>query len=92
VSFARAWRNRVEESLDTGSGRVPIYVIGLADLIAVKSEAGRHKDLDDVEHLTAIRRAQRKTSPVKATNASKTGPRRPSSGRRKPRSKRKPAH
>jgi predicted nucleotidyltransferase len=55
VSFERAWRRRVAETLRTTSGRrCRVFFIGIQDLIQSKRDAGRHKDLDDVEHLTAI--------------------------------------
>jgi hypothetical protein len=54
VSFGRAWRRRVVESMRAPSGTTPLYIIGLTDLVQSKRDAGRHKDLDDVEHLTAL--------------------------------------
>ena len=55
VSFARAWTRRSSESLTTASGkRCRIHLIGARDLIQSKRDAGRHKDLDDVEHLEAL--------------------------------------
>ena len=55
VSFERAWRRRVVETLRTTSGRrCRVFFIGIKDLIQSKRDAGRHKDLDDAEHLTAI--------------------------------------
>jgi hypothetical protein len=52
VGFAAAWRRRVVETMRTGGKRVTIGFIGLRDLIENKRAVGRHKDLDDVEHLT----------------------------------------
>ncbi len=54
ISFRQAWRRRVREVLRTQAGEVPLPIIGLADLVESKLQAGRHKDLDDVEHLLAI--------------------------------------
>lgn len=63
VSFATAWRRRVKETLRTRTGDVPLPVIGLEDLLRSKRDAGRHKDLDDVDHLEAIaRRGKRRPS------------------------------
>jgi hypothetical protein len=56
VEFRRAWRRRVRERLRTPHGDVALHVIGLADLLQSKRDAGRHKDLDDVEQLTALPR------------------------------------
>lgn len=55
VEFRRAWRHRVTETMRLRSGRVSVYFIGLAELIDNKRDAGRHKDLDDVEHLSALK-------------------------------------
>lgn len=61
VEFTSAWRRRVDETLRTAAGaRVPVRFIGLADLLQSKRDAGRHKDLDDVEHLEAIHGRSRK--------------------------------
>jgi hypothetical protein len=62
VSFAGAWSRRVKETLRTREGNVPLPVIGLADLLRSKRDAGRHKDLDDVEHLERIARQRPKRS------------------------------
>mgnify|MGYP007040057278 CR=1 FL=1 len=47
VEFEACHSRRVCGSLDG----VPVSVIALADLRANKKAAGRHKDLDDLEHL-----------------------------------------
>ena len=47
-----------------------VYFIGLADLLTNKRAAGRHKDLDDVEHLSRSRGAQ----PRRTTTGSKKDP------------------
>jgi hypothetical protein len=60
VSFARAWRRRVVESLHTAKGDVPLHIIGLGDLLQSKRDAGRHKDLDDIEHLAPLQRRRNK--------------------------------
>ncbi len=55
VTFENAWPDRVKETLDLEGGRqLPFAVIGLADLVANKRAAARHKDLDDVEHLEPL--------------------------------------
>ena len=52
VTFEEAWPHHVDEELDLAGGRrLPLPVIGLAALVKNKRAAGRHKDLDDVEHL-----------------------------------------
>jgi hypothetical protein len=55
VRFDEAWTHRVEEHLElAGDRHVPLSVIGIAELLQNKRAAGRHKDLDDVEHLEPL--------------------------------------
>lgn len=55
VRFDEAWPNRVEEQIELEGGRQgPLPVLGLAELVRNKRAAGRHKDLDDVEHLEPV--------------------------------------
>ncbi len=55
VTFAEAWPQRVCENVELADGsRHPLNVIGLAELVRNKRAAGRHKDLDDVEHLEPL--------------------------------------
>jgi hypothetical protein len=51
VTFEEAWRNRIRERLFMSGVEVPVWIMGLADLRRSKREAGRPKDLDDLEHL-----------------------------------------
>lgn len=60
VDFARAWARRVRETIPIGKRRIPLPILGLSDLLQSKRDAGRLKDLDDIEHLTSIaQRSQR---------------------------------
>ncbi len=55
VTFEDAWSHRVDQALElTNGNRAPLPVIGLADLLTNKRASGRHKDLDDVEHLEPL--------------------------------------
>jgi hypothetical protein len=54
VEFERAWRRRVDERLHLRSSSVRLPIISLRDLIQSKRDAGRHKDLDDIEHLSPL--------------------------------------
>jgi len=65
ASAARSVRCRLRPSpADVISGRgtdriragreVPLPVVGLAELVRDKRAAGRHSDLDDVEHLEPV--------------------------------------
>ncbi|MBZ0114184.1 MAG: hypothetical protein K8J08_17110 [Thermoanaerobaculia bacterium] len=49
--FDRAFAESTTVTLDS----VEFQVAGLEDLIAMKRESGRPKDLDDIEHLDALR-------------------------------------
>lgn len=60
VSFDAAWRGRVRDVMRIGRKKVPLPIIGLAQLIANTRRAGRAKDLDDLEHLEALRKRRRK--------------------------------
>ncbi|HEX5054706.1 MAG TPA: DUF6036 family nucleotidyltransferase [Planctomycetota bacterium] len=51
VSFADAWQNRIGEQITVNGASVPIWILGLADLRRAKRDAGRPKDLDDLDHL-----------------------------------------
>jgi hypothetical protein len=63
VAFAAAWRRRVLEKLRLRSVAIPLPIISLPDLLQSKRDAGRHKDLDDIEHLSRApaRRGDRPT-------------------------------
>jgi len=51
VTFDDAWKGRVNDSLAVGVTPIPVSIIGLSDLRRSKREAGRPKDLDDLDHL-----------------------------------------
>lgn len=51
VPFDSAWNNRVRDRIVTASGAIPVSILGLAELRRSKQDAGRPKDLDDLEHL-----------------------------------------
>jgi hypothetical protein len=59
LGFAAAWRRRVVEKLHVRPRAVALPIIALSDLLRSKREAGRHKDLDDVEHLAPVRSPRR---------------------------------
>lgn len=55
VSFKEAWAGRREVLLAFESDTVPMYYIGLAQLITNKESIGRPKDHDDLTFLKEIR-------------------------------------
>ena len=50
-TFADAWEHRVHESITTPSRTIPVWILSLADLRTAKKQAGRPKDMDDLENL-----------------------------------------
>ena len=54
VSFEESWSGRREVLLTFESDTVPMYYIGLEQLIANKESIGRPKDQDDVTYLKEI--------------------------------------
>lgn len=55
VEFPLAWSRRLEVPISGLANAKTLPYIGFADLIAAKRAAGRAKDLDDIEQLTAGR-------------------------------------
>ncbi len=51
VKFEEAWDKRVAERITLDGLTVPVWILGLSELRRSKVEAGRPKDLDDLEHL-----------------------------------------
>lgn len=47
VDFATCYQRRISDTVDG----VPADLISYSDLVRNKEQAGRHKDLDDLEHL-----------------------------------------
>lgn len=59
VTFSDAWlRRKVEALVDQDGVVTSVAFIGIADLIQNKRASGRHKDLDDVEHLSSVVRSE----------------------------------
>ena len=59
VRFEDAWASRLEVLLETESGAVPLYYIGIDHLIANKEAVGRPKEQDDLQFLRRAKRATR---------------------------------
>lgn len=54
VNFNEAWNAKTVEKFNIDEHPVPIYFIGLQDLINNKKQAGRPKDQDDLSYLRNI--------------------------------------
>jgi len=51
VPFAEAWQHRIRERIAVAGREVPVWILSLPELRRSKQEAGRPKDLDDLDHL-----------------------------------------
>ncbi|MFN0182124.1 MAG: hypothetical protein ACKVZ0_25245 [Gemmatimonadales bacterium] len=51
VGFDEAWLNRIEATIQTDAGVIPVHYLGLRELIRNKEASGRPKDLDDLAYL-----------------------------------------
>lgn len=58
VSFEKAWSGRREVVLASETDTVPMYYIGLEQLITNKESAGRPKDRNDLTYLREISRKE----------------------------------
>ena len=55
VAFEEARPNRIELSIQVKGRMVPVYFIGLDDLIRNKEALNRYKDLEDLKYLKKAR-------------------------------------
>ena len=55
VSFKQAWSNKTTVHIRVQDNEVPVYFIGLDDLIRNKETLGRYKDLEDLKYLRKTR-------------------------------------
>ena len=54
VIFEEAWKKRKTDYIQSERKDIPIYYLGLEQLIANKRAAGRQKDLDDLDYLLKL--------------------------------------
>lgn len=52
VTFADAWPNRLAVTVLAAPGEIPVWFVGIGDLIVNKRAAARPKDMDDLRFLT----------------------------------------
>jgi len=55
VSFSEAWKNKVTDKLRIYKKTIPIYFIGLDELIKNKEMINRPKDIEDLKYLRKIK-------------------------------------
>jgi hypothetical protein len=63
VGFAEAWKGKVGQSFSLKKEAIPVYFIGLAELIKNKEAAGRPKDLADLKYLREAAKKSSRFSP-----------------------------
>jgi hypothetical protein len=51
TSFREAWKGKETSSIEIRGEKVPIYLVGLEELIKNKEAMGRPKDLEDLKYL-----------------------------------------
>ena len=54
VTFAEAWKSHAVETIRKATKEVPLFYLGLADLIRNKAACARPKDLEDLKFLRQI--------------------------------------
>jgi predicted nucleotidyltransferase len=62
VTFRETWENRIRTSIEIAGEEVPIYLIGLEDLIKNKKAIGRPKDMQDLNYLRGVKRLRKARS------------------------------
>ena len=58
VTFQEVWTNKVETAIEISGKKVPLYFIGLKELIRNKEAMKRPKDLEDLKFLRKARELQ----------------------------------
>lgn len=54
ITFIEAWENKITEHVMLNKQKVPVFFIGLEQLIKNKKASGRDKDMDDLEYLNRV--------------------------------------
>jgi hypothetical protein len=62
VTFREAWKNRIKTSMESAGREVPIYLIGLEELIKNKKAIGRPKDVEDLKYLREVKKLRKAKS------------------------------
>ena len=64
VNFREAWENKTGDSIESAGKEVPIYFIGLEELIKNKKAIGRPKDMEDLKYLRGQKKLRKKKAEV----------------------------
>jgi hypothetical protein len=60
VTFREAWENKSRDSIASGEKKIPIYLIGLKQLIKNKEAIARPKDMEDLKYLREAKKLRKK--------------------------------
>ena len=59
VTFRDAWENKTIDSIESAGEEIPIYFIGLEELIKNKKAIGRPKDMEDSKYLRGVKKLRK---------------------------------
>jgi len=59
VTFRDAWENKTIDSIESAGEEIPIYFIGLEELIKNKKAIGRPKDMEDLKYLRGVKKLRK---------------------------------
>jgi predicted nucleotidyltransferase len=59
VTFPDAWENKTIDSIESAGEEIPIYFIGLEELIKNKKAIGRPKDMEDLKYLKGVKKLRK---------------------------------
>lgn len=60
VTFRDAWENRTTTGIESEGKKLPVYLIGLKELIKNKEAIGRPKDMEDLKYLRQVIKLRKK--------------------------------
>lgn len=60
VTFRDAWENKTIDRIESAGEEIPIYFIGLEELIKNKKAIGRPKDMEDLKYLRGVKKLRKK--------------------------------
>jgi hypothetical protein len=60
VTFREAWENKSKDSIESAGKKIPVYLIGLKELIRNKEATARPKDMEDLKYLREAKKLRKK--------------------------------
>jgi TRAP-type C4-dicarboxylate transport system substrate-binding protein len=60
VTFSEAWENNSKDSIESGGNKIPVYWIGVKELIRNKEAIARPKDMEDLKYLRQAKELRKK--------------------------------